>query len=108
MTLNWFKMKVLSRINPSETYYKVSVKRTLNDQPVISGQSVTPAQIERLAKQGIPVSVPNADQFMFLDSGRDVPPELKVDADRNTLWEASQRAKHRIMTARRREKESLT
>lgn len=101
-------MKVLSRINPSETYYKVRVQRALGDQPVISGLSVTPAQIEQLAKQGIPVSVPNADQFMFLDSGRDVPPELRVDADRNTLWEASQRAKHRILTARRREKESLT
>ena len=43
-----------------------------------------------------------------VDSGLEVPPELRVDADRNTLWELSQAAKRRIMQARRREKDLLT
>ena len=94
-------MKVLSRINPNEVYHQVVVKRSSSDEPVISG-------IERLARQGIPVSVPNASSFYNIDSGLDVPPELKVDADRNTLWETSQASKARIMKARKRERDHLT
>ena len=101
-------MKVLSRINPSELFYRVSVKRVDSDEPVVSGLSITPSDIERLARQGVPVSVPNANSFYNIDSGLEVPPELKVDADRNTLWELSQQSKARIMKARKREKEHLT
>lgn len=50
-------MKVLSRINPKEVYHQVIVKRSSSDEPVISGLSVTPSDIERLARQGVPVSV---------------------------------------------------
>lgn len=101
-------MKVLSRINPSEPFYRVSVKRVDSDEPVVSGLSITPSDIERLARQGVPVSVPNANSFYNIDSGLEVPPELKVDADRNTLWELSQQSKARIMKARKREEEHLT
>lgn len=101
-------MKVLSRINPNETYHRVSVKRSPSDDVVVSGLAITPSDIERLARNGIPVSVPNADSFYSVDSGLDVPPELRVDADRNSLWELSQVAKRRIMQARRREKDLLT
>lgn len=101
-------MKVLSRINSSEPFYRVSVKRVDSDEPVVSGLSITPSDIERLARQGVPVSVPNANSFYNIDSGLEVPPELKVDADRNTLWELSQQSKARIMKARKREKEHLT
>lgn len=101
-------MKVLSRINPTEEFYRVSLKRTSSDEPVISGLSITPSDIERLARQGVPVSVPNASSFYTVDSGLEVPPELKVDADRNTLWEMSQASKARIMKARKREKDHLT
>lgn len=101
-------MNVLSRINPSEPFYRVSVKRVPTDEPVVSGLSITPSDIERLARQGVPVSVPNASNFYAIDSGLEVPPELKVDADRNTLWETSQRSKARIMQARKREKDHLT
>lgn len=101
-------MKVLSRINPNETYHRVSVKRSPSDDVVVSGLAITPSDIERLARNGIPVSVPNADSFYSIDSGLGVPPELRVDADRNSLWELSQAAKRRIMQARRREKELLT
>lgn len=101
-------MKVLSRINPNETYHRVSVKRSPSDDVVVSGLAITPSDIERLARNGIPVSVPNADSFYSVDSGLNVPPELRVDADRNTLWELSQAAKRRIMQARRRERDLLT
>lgn len=99
-------MKQLSRINQSP-YAGVSIKRKVGESPVVSGLSYTPSMIEALAKQGTPVSVPNADQFISLDSGLDVPPELKVDADRNTLWEQSKKAKARIMKARKYEHENL-
>lgn len=101
-------MKVLSRINPNETYHRTVVKRVSSDEPVISGLSLTPSDIERLARQGVPVSVPNANSFYSIDSGSDVPPELRVDADRNSLWETSQASKARIMKARKRERDHLT
>lgn len=101
-------MKVLSRINPFEVYHRISCRRAPCDDVVISGLSITPSDIERLARQGVPVSVPNASSFFSIDSGLEVPPELRVDADRNTLWELSQAAKRRIMQARRREKDLLT
>lgn len=101
-------MKVLSRINPNETYHRVSVKRSSFDDDVVSGLAITPSDIERLARNGIPVSVPNADSFYSVDSGLNVPPELRVDADRNTLWELSQQSRRRILKARKREQEHLT
>lgn len=100
-------MKQLSRI-PQVNYLGVSIKRKSTEDSVISGLSYTPSMIEALARQGTPVSVPNADQFLSLDSGLDVPPELKVDADRNSLWEESKRAKARILKARKYEHENLT
>ena len=101
-------MKILSRINPFEVYHRVSCRRVPSEDVVISGLSITPSDIERLARQGVPVSVPNASSFFSVDSGLEVPPELRVDADRNTLWELSQASKRRIMQARRREKDLLT
>ena len=101
-------MKVLSRINPFEVYHRISCRRAPCENVVISGLSITPSDIERLARQGVPVSVPNASSFFSVDSGLEVPPELRVDADRNTLWELSQSSKRRIMQARRREKDLLT
>lgn len=101
-------MKVLSRINPFEVYHRISCRRAPCEDVVISGLSITPSDIERLARQGVPVSVPNASSFFSVDSGLEVPPELRVDADRNTLWELSQSSKRRIMQARRREKDLLT
>ena len=73
-------MKVLSRINPLETYHRVSCRRGSCEDVVISGLSITPSDIERLARQGVPVSVPNASSFFSVDSGLEVPPELRVDA----------------------------
>lgn len=100
-------IKCLSRL-PDKSFHKVTIVRDETDEPVISGLAITPSDIERLARQGIPVSVPNANAFYSIDSGLSVPPELRVDADRNTLWEKSKEAKARILNARRREKEMLT
>lgn len=101
------KRKCISRLGDTR-FHQVSVRRKSSEDPVISGLSVTPSQIEQMARNGIPVSVPNASNFFTVDSGRDVPPELRVDADRNTLWETSQAAKARIMRARRKEHDHLT
>lgn len=102
-----YKKLPLSRFENS-AFHVVSCKRTSQEDPVVSGLSITPSQIEQMARNGIPVSVPNASNFFTVDSGREVPPELRVDADRNTLWETSQAAKARIMRARRKEYEHLT
>ena len=101
-------MKVLSRINKDEVYHRTRCVRRPLEEAVISGLSITPSDIERLARQGVPVSVPNASSFFSIDSGANVPPELRVDADRNSLWELSQQSKARIMKARKREKDHLT
>lgn len=102
-----YNCKPLDRLGHRK-YHLVSCKRISSDDPVVSGLAITPSQIEQMARNGIPVSVPNASNFFTVDSGRDVPPELRVDADRNTLWETSQAAKARIMRARRKEHEHLT
>ena len=65
-------MKVLSRINPLETYHRVSCRRKACEDVVISGLSITPSDIERLARQGVPVSVPNASSFFSVDSGLEI------------------------------------
>ena len=101
-------MKVLSRINPNCGYHRVKITRSLSEDPVMPGLAITPSDIEKLARQGVSVSVPNANSFYSVDSGLEVPPELKVDADRNTLWEMSQVSKARILKARKREHEHLT
>ena len=83
-------MKVLSRINPLETYHRVSCRRKACEDAVISGLSITPSDIERLARQGVPVSVPNASSFFSVDSGLEVPPELREDAYRD--WETDRKS----------------
>lgn len=102
-----YKKSPLNRLGDGK-FHVVSCKRKRLEDPVISGLSITPSQIEQMARNGTPVSVPNASNFFTVDSGREVPPELRVDADRNTLWETSQLAKARIMRARRKEHEHLT
>lgn len=84
-----------------------SCKRKINESPVQSGLSMTPSDIERLAKQGIAVSTPNASQFFNDDSGEswNVDPIYLRDSDRNTMWETSQLAKAKIATANRRDKQ---
>ena len=101
-------MKVLTRIPSAPVYTGACCHRDDIEDVVISGLAVTPSDIERLALSGTPVSLPNANSFYSVDTGFEVPPELKVDADRNTLWETSHLAKARILRARRREHENLT
>ena len=68
--------------------------RKLHEAKVQGDMAVTPADIERLAKQGIPVSVPNANQFLPADpeEGWNVPKEFQSYMDRNTAWELEQGA----------------
>ena len=76
-----------------------------HEKPTADGLSMTPSDIERLARKGIAVSVPNSDSFLYNDEkGWDIPPELTRDADRNSMWETSQPAKQRILDARRNDK----
>lgn len=76
---------------------------------VSPGLAMTPADIERLAKQGIAVSTPAADSFRYDgDSSWSVDPVYVRDNDRNSLWELSKLSKERIMTARRVDKQRYT
>lgn len=100
--------KILTRVPSAPVYTGALCRRGDTEDVVVSGLSVTPSDIERLALNGTPVSLPNANSFYSIDTGHEVPPELKVDADRNTLWEISRLAKTRILRARRREHENLT
>lgn len=81
--------------------------RQLHEAKVNGDMAVTPADIERLAKQGIPVSVPNANSFLPSDAsdGWSVPPEFQSDMDRNTAWELEQSARAKVMNAHKREKQ---
>lgn len=99
---------VLTRVPSAPVYTGAHCRRGDTEDVVISGLAITPSDIERLALNGTPVSLPNANSFYSIDTGFEVPPELKVDADRNTLWETSHLAKVRILRARRREHENLT
>ena len=85
-------------------------KYAINESPVPDGLSLRPRDIERLARDGIAVSTPNANQFSYDSDGNswDMPPELARDADRNTMWEMSQRSKNRILNARRKDKAKFT
>ncbi|QIR82380.1 hypothetical protein [Chicken microvirus mg8_45] len=84
-------------------------KRALHEEPVQSGLAITPSDIERLAQQGVAVSVPNADNFIYNnESGWEIDPVYARDADRNSMWEASQQAKHRIMRAKKRDEQRYT
>lgn len=79
------------------------------EQPVQPGLAITPSDIERLAQQGVAVSVPNADSFLYNNEvGFDIDPVYSRDEDRNSLWERSQIAKHRIMRARKKDAEKFS
>lgn len=79
------------------------------EKPVQSGLAITPSDIERLAQQGVAVSVPNADSFLYNNEvGFDIDPVYSRDEDRNSLWERSQIAKHRIMRARKKDADKFS
>lgn len=80
-----------------------------HEKPVQGGLAITPSDIERLAQQGVAVSVPNADSFLYNnEDGFAIDPVYARDEDRNSLWERSQIAKARIMKARKRDAEKYT
>lgn len=85
-------------------------KRSLGEDIVQSGLSISPSDIEKMALNGVSVSVPNSDCF-FKDAeitGFDVPLELKRDVDRNTVWEQSKVAQSRILSANKKDKERFS
>lgn len=105
------KSKILTR-GRADQYPKPRVcvcRRKEGESPVIKGLSMTPSDIERLARQGIAVSTPAADSFRYDNSdGWSVDPVYLRDADRNSLWELSKISKDRILQARQRDKNRYT
>lgn len=85
-------------------------KRATGEKVVASGLAMTPSDIERLAKQGIAVSTPNADSFRYdEDSGTwNIDPVYTRDGDRNSMWERSQIAKANILKAKKRDTQMYT
>lgn len=79
--------------------------RCFTDDPVKQDLAVTPADIARLTLQGIAVNTANASMFSFDANPSDgLQPEMRVDADRNSMWELSQRAKQKLLKVRRTDK----
>ena len=81
-------------------------KYNVGENPVQSGLSLTPSDIEKLSNKGVAVSTPSADMFQFdSDSGTgfEIRPEYLRDSDRNSMWELSKRSKNSILKAYRRD-----
>lgn len=79
--------------------------RSSNDDVVQSNLAVTPSDIARLTAQGIAVNTANSSMFSFdSNPSESLPPELRADADRNSMWELSQRSKHKLLRVRRTDK----
>lgn len=79
--------------------------RNENDDVVGQNLAVTPSDIARLTKQGIAVNTANASMFSFDANPSDgLQPEMRADADRNMMWELSQRARQKLLKVRRTDK----
>lgn len=79
--------------------------RNENDDVVGQNLSVTPSDIARLTQQGIAVNTANSSMFSFDANPSDgLRPEMRADADRNMMWELSQRAKQKLLKVRRTDK----
>lgn len=91
-------------------FHLCKLRRMPNDKPVQPGLAMTPSQIEKLARSGIAVSTPAADQFHMDSDGKGWTVDLNYlrDSDRNFIWEVSQVSKQRILNARKRDMETYT
>lgn len=71
------------------------------ESKVFDGLALTPSDVERMASQGIPVSLANQSQFLNDDTnkGWSVPAEFQNSQDRNSLWELSKQAKSKLVNA---------
>lgn len=79
--------------------------RNENDDVVGQNLSVTPSDIARLTQQGIAVNTANSSMFSFDANPSDgLQPEMRADADRNMMWELSQRSKQKLLKVRRTDK----
>lgn len=79
--------------------------RNENDDVVGQNLAVSPSDIARLTKQGIAVNTANASMFSFdANPSEGLQPEMRADADRNMMWELSQRAKQKLLKVRRTDK----
>ena len=85
---------------------KVDYKRQSNFLPTRPNLSVTPAQMMRMAEQGIPISSQNADKFydgdVRLDWGS-IPAERKRGVDITDLWNLKQGVFAKVATAHKQD-----
>lgn len=79
---------------------------TKRDIPVQSGLALTPRKVRELTEKGIAVSTATANDAQFFAS--DAPNDYRLDPmeergiTREELWERSQVAKQRILSARKK------
>lgn len=79
--------------------------RNANDDVVGQNLAVTPSDIANLTMKGIAVNTANASMFSFDANPSDgLQPEMRADADRNMMWELSQRARQKLLKVRRTDK----
>lgn len=86
---------------------QVTTPARQDDEPVVhDGLALTPSDVEKMASQGIPVSLANQSQFMNDDTnkGWSVPAEFQTNNDRNSIWELSKQAKSKLVQAFKNDK----
>lgn len=70
------------------------------NNPVISGLSLTPADVYNLTSQGLPVKTSQQADEYFLDGDTnpsiDVPLEFSRGVDINTLWETQRDTRKKV------------
>lgn len=81
-------------------------KAANNAEIVVPNLAITPSQIAQMTRQGIAVSTPNAESFIYENcSGWDIEPVYQRYYDRNTAWETSNNARIRLANANKKDRE---
>ena len=92
------KMKGIGKLSTS------SPKRKPDELKVTNGLAVTPSQMMKLARQGVPITAQNEQNFYDGDTNASwsIAPEKLRGVDPADLWTASMTARKKIRSATRK------
>lgn len=82
-------------------------RRQPQDLKVNNGLAITPAKMMEMARQGVPISVQNEQNFYDgdINASWSIPPEKLRGIDPADLWQMSITSKQKIRNAKRTNKE---
>lgn len=87
-----------------------TIKRRFEENPVQDGLAVSPAQMVEMTRKGIAISTQNQPDSVFEEGSTinsfDIPLEHRRGVDLVQLWEASESAKKKIRSARKKDIET--